>query len=502
MRKSRIALFIVTLCTFSVAAADDDRIARIEATAAEVAALFEQHAGERHLPGFAYGVVAGGRLVYSGAFGHSNLARQIPASDRSQFRIASMSKSFTALAILQLRDAGKLELDEPAETYLPELADLDYLASDAPRITVRHLLIHAGGFPEDNPWGDRQLADTDADLFNLIEAGVSVSNVPGVEFEYSNLGFALLGQIVQRVSGMPFTEYMAKNVFEPLGMSSTTFEYDDADPERLALGYRWRDGEWLDEPLLHHGSFGAMGGLITSIEDFSRYAALHLSAWPPQSGDDDGILKRSSLREMHHPWNYSGLMADFAYADGRKCPMATAYAYGLSWRSDCEGRVYVRHSGGLPGFGSDWNMLPDYDLAVVSFDNLTYASTDGINVRVLEAIIAAAGLEPRPFPVSEILERRKEELVEALLGYDLADFSELFAENFFLDSPLDIRREELRTLIAEIGQVVGVGPLRAENRLRGTFVIDGELGDLEVFFTLTPEAEPLIQQLNVTAIDQ
>ena len=245
--------------------------------------MFEEHVVENHLPGFSYGVVAGGELVLSGSFGYSNLEETIPASTKTMFRIASMSKSFTALAILQLRDAGKLSLDEPAETYLPELKKLTYLTTDAPRITVRHLLTHASGFPEDNPWGDRQLADSDQELMQLIENGVSFSNAPGITYEYANLGFALLGQIVQRVSGMPFTEYMEKNVFEPLGMASTVWEYENAPAERLALGYGWRNGEWFDEPLLHHGSFGAMGGLITSIEDFSRYAAMHMAAWPPRS---------------------------------------------------------------------------------------------------------------------------------------------------------------------------------------------------------------------------
>ena len=499
MKRTALGICIIVL-SLPALAADPGRIARIESTAPRVADMFRAHAEDNHLPGIAFGVVADGKLVYSGAFGYSDLESKIPADAKSMFRIASMSKSFTALAILQLRDAGKLELDEPAETYLPEMKELTYLTSDAPKITVRHLLTHAAGFPEDNPWGDRQLADSDEELMQLVENGISFSNVPAITYEYSNLGFALLGQIVQRVSGMPFTEYMSKNVFEPLGMNSTTYEYDNAPAEHLALGYGWRDGKWFDEPLLHHGSFGAMGGLITSIEDFSHYAALHLAAWPPRSDADDGILKRSSLREMHHPWNYAGLNTAATAADGRPCPVASAYAYGLGWRSDCDGRVYIRHSGGLPGFGSNWTMLPQYDLAVMSFDNRTYASTDSVNVAVLDAIIAAAGLEPRAVPVSAILEQRKGELVDALVGFDRVDLSGLFAENFFLDVPFEVRRDEIRGLLAEIGRIVSVGPLQAENQLRGTFVIDGELEDLQVFFTLTPEHMPLIQELRITPL--
>jgi CubicO group peptidase (beta-lactamase class C family) len=494
-----VTVFLVAIAAQqSTLGADTDRISRIKSMAPAVEQIFEDHVAANHLPGFSYGVVAGGELVISGSFGYSNLEEKIPADTNSMFRIASMSKSFTALAILQLRDAGKLSLDDPAENYLPELKKITHLTTDAPKITVRHLLTHAPGFPEDNPWGDRQLADTDQALIQLIEDDISFSNVPGITYEYSNLGFALLGQIVQRVSGRPFTQYMEENVFAPLGMSSTVWEYAEAPAERLALGYGWRDGEWFDEPLLHHGSFGAMGGLITSIKDFSRYAALHLAAWPPRSDADTAPLKRSSLREMHQPWNYAGLNTNFTYADGRSCPTASAYAYGLGWRSDCEGRVYVRHSGGLPGFGSNWTMLPQYDLAVVSFDNLTYQSTDAVNVTVLDAIISTAGLTPRTIPVSAILEQRKKELMAMLPDFGNAESAGLFAENFFLDTPLEVWQQEAQGKFASAGQIRDIGPMTAENQLRGSFVIEGEQQDLVIFFTLTPEKNPLIQELRLT----
>ena len=294
--------FLIVTCLLAIAsmpvhADDPDRIADIAATADTVDGIFEAYAQDNHLPGFAYGIIADGELVLSGAFGYIDLERNIPADTDSLFKIASLTKSFTALAILQLRDAGKLKLDDPVVTHIPELSGTSSITSDSPAITIRHLLIHAAGFPEDNPWGDRQLDATDAELLALVESGASLSNAPGITYEYSNLGFALLGQIVERVSGQPFTEYMQSHLFEPLGMTSTVWDFEDAPQDRLALGYGWRDGEWFDEPLLHHGSFGAMGGLISSIDDFGRYAALHLSAWPPRSDEDTGPLKRSSLRE-------------------------------------------------------------------------------------------------------------------------------------------------------------------------------------------------------------
>lgn len=481
---------------------DQHRAQEVRATESTVDRMFRGHWEGRHTPGFAYGVVLDGELVYSGAFGFANLEERIPADTRSLFRIASMSKSFTALAILQLRDAGKLDLDDPASTYLPEMGSLTYLTTDAPEITIRHLLTHSAGFPEDNPWGDRQLADSDEELMALIAEGVSFSNVPGVEYEYSNLGFALLGQIVEVASGMEFQDYTRRHIFEPLGMNGAVWEYERAPAVRLALGYDWMDDAWVEMPLEHHGAFGAMGGLITSIEDFARYVALHLSAWPPRSDLDGGPLRRSSLREMHQPWRFATLMPDFQYPNGRRCPAARAYAFGLGWTRDCDGKVMIGHSGGLPGFGSNWTMMPDYGLAVMSFDNRTYAGTSTINLAVLDTIVALAGLEPRELPVSDILARRTRELAEILPGWEDAERSGLFAENFFMDNRLEDLVERTRRLFEEAGEITGLGEIRPLNQLRGTFVLEGTKKDIHVSFTLTPERDPLIQEVGMRTVGE
>ncbi len=475
-----------------------DRAEKVRATAAAVEGIFKKFSESRHLPGLVYGVVLDGKLVYSGSFGYANLEQKIPAHSQSLFRIASMSKSVTALAILQLRDAGKLNLDDPASKYLPEMKKLKYLTTDAPEITIRHLMTHGAGFPEDNPWGDRQLADSDDELRRFIENNVSFSNVPGVAFEYSNLGFALLGQIVQKVSGMEFQQYTMANIFKPLGMNATVWEYEKAQPKNLALGYNWIDESHVNIPLEHHGSYGAMGGLITSIEDFTHYVALHLSAWPPRSGEETGPLKRSSLREMHHPWRFDALMADYRYPNGKECPSASAYAYGLRWVRDCIGKVYLGHSGGLPGFGSNWTMMPNYGLAVMSFDNITYGGTSTVNTAVLDTIITLAELKPRTLPVSDILEQRKNVLVKILPDWNGAESPGLFAENFFKDNRLKDLVKRTKELYEEAGEITNIGPITPLNQLRGTFILTGKKKNLEVFFTLTPEKAPLIQQVRMS----
>ncbi len=481
--------------------AEADRTEKVRATADAVDEKFREYAERRRMPGFAYGIVLDGELLYSGGFGYARLLPPTPATTRSLFRIASMSKSVTAMAILQLRDGGKLALDDPISKYLPEATGLQLLTSDAPEITIRHLLTHSAGFPEDNPWGDRQLADSDEELRSLVESGLSFSNAPGVEYEYSNLGFALLGQIVQKVSGADFRDYTRAEIFEPLGMNATVWEYERADPDRLALGYDWVDEAWINIPLEHHGAFGAMGGLITSIEDFTAYVALHLQAWPPRSDPDTGPLRRSSLREMHHPWRFAGVMANYRYPTGRECPSARAYAYGLRWVEDCEGRVMIGHSGGLPGFGSNWTMMPEYGLAVMSFDNVTYGGTSTLNTAVLDGIIAAADLKPRELPASDILEQRKRELAALLPYWTDAEDSGIFAENFFMDNRLSDLVDRSRAVYAGAGQIVGIGELRAVNQLRGTFLIEGLDRSIEVFFTLTPEPVPLIQQVRLGIVE-
>ena len=481
--------------------ADGERLKKIEAFFPIVEKIYKAYAEKNHFPGYAFGIVLDGKLVYSGSGGYTDFAKKNPASTRSMFRIASMSKSFTAMAILKLRDEGKLKLDDPVFKYIPEMRG-QQLTSDAPPITVRNLLTHSAGFPEDNPWGDRQLADTDADLIALVKKGISFSNDPGVAYEYSNVGFAMLGYIIKKVTGIPYSEYIAKNIWTPLGMSQAQWEYTRVPADELAHGYRWINDSWREEALLHDGIYGAMGGMITSVESFSKYVALHQSAWPPRNDIDAGPIKRSSIREMHKPWQFIGLNPNYRYPSGRACATSSAYAYGLSWTRDCEGRESVAHSGGLPGFGSNWRILPEYGLGVILFANVTYAPTAPANFSVLDTLIRLAQLKPRQLPPSKILIQRKNELVKLLPDFTNAVSSGIFADNFFADYFTETMKTEATTIFAKAGKITKVLDLVPENQLRGYFIMEGEKSNVWVSFTLTPENPGLIQEYNIRAIEK
>jgi len=458
--------------------------------------VYKDYMEKNHFPSIAFGVVANGKLVYSNSFGFIDVAKKTPSSAQSMYRIASMSKSFTAMAILKLRDEGKLSLADTVSKYIPEFAKAGSLTTDAQAINIQHLMTMAAGFPEDNPWGDRQLADTDEDLVGLVAQGISYSNAPGVAYEYSNLGFALLGKIIGNVSGKPYQQYITENIMKPIGMNDAKWEYNDVPANKLAHGYRWEDEQWKEEELLHDGSYGAMGGLICSIEDFAKYVSAHLAAWPPRNDEETGPVKRSSIREMHQPWRFNNIFSQNRNRMGEACPVAVGYGYGLNWRKDCTGTVRVAHSGGLPGFGSEWRIYPEYGLGVISFSNMTYGAPGPANSIALDTLIQLAGLKPRTLPPSDILKKRQQQIVETLKSWSDNQLG-IFAENFFMDLSLDRWKANAKKIFDETGAIQSVGDVRPENQLRGSFTITCEKKSVEVFFTLTPEADPLVQQLDV-----
>jgi CubicO group peptidase (beta-lactamase class C family) len=311
----------------------------------------------------------------------------------------------------------------------------------------------------------------------------------------------MLGRIVAKVSGTSFQSYITENIMKPIGMTASQWEVDNIPAEQVALGYRWENGSHKPEPYLHDGAYGAMGGLICSIEDFGKYIALHLDAWPPRDEAESGPVRRSSIREMHQPRKISGLFPQAKTRSGETCAVVSGYGYGLGWRKDCKDNVRISHGGGLPGFGSEWRIYPDYGIGVVSFSNLTYGAPGLPNAIALDTMIHIAGLKPRILPASEILEKRKQEIVSLLPTWHEAQLS-VFAENFFMDQSLDAWRGAANAALSEAGEISNITGIIAENQLRGSFMMEGSRKNIAVYFTLSPEREALIQQLDLTVTDK
>ena len=468
---------------------------KIKAILPTIDQICQDFATKNHFPSLVYGLVVDGKVIHSNALGIANTTTNSNANLQSVYRIASMTKSFTAMAILQLRDAGKLKLDDPAYLYIPELEGQKF-SIDSPEITIRHLLTHAAGFPEDNPWGDRQLAISDETMLKMFKKGISFSNTAGTNYEYSNMGFAMLGYIIKKVSGQTYQNYITEKIFKPLGMNNTYWDYTKVPKNQLALGYRWLDENWVEQPMLGDGAYGAMGGMLTTIEDFGKYLAFHLSA-SVSDKPESPVLKRSSLREMHQPWNFSAFNVDNKSATGKPCPAISAYGYGLRWVQDCNHVTNIGHSGGLPGFGSNWKMLPEFGIGFISFANRTYSPASSLNTQILDTLIALGHLKPKPIVVSEILKQRQKELVNILPSWNNAEAKGIFAENFFLDYFPNSLRKEAEEIYNKAGKILKVREIVAENNLRGAFILEGENANIEVSFTLSPEKPALIQEYHI-----
>ncbi|MDI1450540.1 serine hydrolase domain-containing protein [Polyangium sp. 6x1] len=454
----------------------------------------------RGFPGVAFGIVIDGELVYAKGFGVADVASKAPVDKDTVFRIASLTKSFTAMSVLELRDEGKLSLDDPAVKYVPELAGLRYPTRDAAPITLRHLLGHGAGFPEDNPWGDRQLGLSDADFSKMMREGFPFSTSPGSTFEYSNTGFAILGRVITNVSGIDYADYLRTRILSPLGMNRTVLDERMVEKAHLARGYRKEGDALVPEVNLPHGAYGAMGGLYSSLADMARYVAYHLSAWPPRDEREAGPVRRSTLREMHESGRATGLWASPGLGEEPPFVYATGYAFGLGKFETCEFTRGVSHTGGLPGYGSVIQFLPEYGVGVIAMSNLTYAPMQRLAYEALQRLHDTGALVPRAFVPSEALVRAKEATRRLVAKWSDAEADAIFADSLYLDKPREEWVKDLEALRAAHGACREEGTIEAENALRGTFRLGCEKGWIGVSLTLAPTSPPRMQALDFHSV--
>jgi CubicO group peptidase (beta-lactamase class C family) len=479
--------------------ADPERARKLAAAFPEIERIFTSYVERRHMPGAVMGVIIDGELAWVKAAGVRDTQGRAPVTPDTVFRIASMTKSFTGMAILKLRDEGKLSLDDPAARYVPALADLPYPTKDSPAITIRHLLTHSEGFPEDNPWGDRQLHQSDETMRAWIRAGIPFSTVPGMEFEYSNYGFAILGQVIARASGKSYADYMRDNILRPLGMNASTFEASEVPKEQIALGYRWDGQAYQPEPILAHGSFGGMGGLWTSARDLARYVAFLMSAFPPRDEAERGPIKRSSAREMQQVGRTQPAIAFRGMVDGPLQLGAGGYAYGLGVSQDCRFNYVVSHGGGLPGYGSLMRWLPEYGVGLIAMSNRTYAGFGGVFNEALNALHKTGALKPRVVQPSQALLTAQADVSQLIIKWDDALANRIAADNLFLDVPAETRKTRWQSLLKDHGTCRPATSIEPENALRGTWKMMCDRGWLEVGITLAPTMPPKVQFINIAS---
>jgi CubicO group peptidase (beta-lactamase class C family) len=319
------------------------------------------HRGEMQrtgIVGSSFYVVQGGRTVVADHLGEQDAEARIPVSARTIYHWASITKTMTGIAIMQLRDRGLLTLDDPIIRHVPELATVHNPFGDTSAITLRHLMSHSAGFGGATwPWRDRDWQPFEPKSWTQLAAMLPYTEVrfrPGTRFSYSNPGIVYLGQVIERLSGEDFEVYIDKNILKPLGMHASYF--DQTPPHLLqyrSRSYHVRDGKRV--AALFDADTGVTvsnGGLNAPMPDMAKYVAFLLGDSTLRR-EYDLVLKRASLEEMWRPQIAAG--EDFT--QGR---MAATTQSGLSFFIDQgPGVRFVGHNGDQNGFRAYLSLCPD-----------------------------------------------------------------------------------------------------------------------------------------------
>ncbi|MDR1152618.1 MAG: beta-lactamase family protein, partial [Bifidobacteriaceae bacterium] len=471
----------------------------------EVKRLITALISERNAPGVAWGLFTRAGLVASGGHGVAALGGATPTSS-TVFRVASMSKSFTAAAILTLVEAKRLRLDDPIAEHVAEMATTRRYSGDSPLITLAHLLAMSSGLPKDDPWADRQEALHPGVFSRMIAGGLRTVGAPGVAFDYSNVGYALLGAVVERVSGMPFVAYVRERLLEPLGLRRTFYDYTDVAPSARATGYHDSQGRWVPEVFTGPGAFSPIGGVLSTVEDMATWATWLADGFPPTDDDAPSPLSRASRRSMQTghidipPVLRSG--SSRGRATMAEHTQISSYGYGLFVDHDPVWGNIAQHSGGYPGFGTAMRWHLDSGIGVIVLANGRYARSLVIADRALRIALAdagAVGRTVRPWP--ETLRVKDLVTAELLAGRDPFDLP-IYTDNVAMDQPWDQRRADLAVALERTGALTAPGGAApgadfAISEAHIGWTLPGARGSLTVEVQLTPQDPPRVQSIKL-----
>jgi len=322
------------------------------------------------IPGLAVGIVHNGKLVYRKGFGFADIESKISMLPKTCFRIASISKTFTAVAIMQLVEQGKINLDDQVEKYLPWFK-AQTKDSDSSNITIRQVLSHTGGvFRDGNTphWENDKFPDLAGLKKSISNKTVVFENL--TKFKYSNFGFALLGEVIKKASGLDYDEYVTKHIIKKLGMERTAPDYSKENNDWLAKGYSRPIPNKEREAFPHSETkvYAPATGFLSNVSDLSKY----LAAMSLKRKEANALVGKESKKEMVREY----------WATGEENE-----SYGLGFDIyKIEKRKIVGHGGGFTGFITQISLDVENDIAVITLTNTNDSSCGSINTGIFETI--------------------------------------------------------------------------------------------------------------------
>ena len=344
-----------------------------EPLAAELEQLIRKEQRDKRLPSITVAVMRDGELAWETAVGAADAEAGRETTPDTQYRLGSITKTFTAAAVLQLRDEGGLDLEDSLDKHVKG-------AKHAP--TIRRLLSHTSGLQRethDDAWLQKRFAGVD-ELLDTLDRAEGVLP-PGARFHYSNLAFALLGILVERVSGIPYREYVETKLFQPLGLEHTTFEPQDG----AATGYLvqpYVEGVWTEAPV-GSGAWIAAGHVWGTVRDLARWAAFLADP------DDDAVLRRETVEEMR---TVQSLDDHVRWTAG--------YGLGLQLIRDGE-RILAGHGGSMPGFIAGVYVSPADKIGAAALTNSSGARLVALLQKVIATTVGKWPVPPKPWQVED-----------------------------------------------------------------------------------------------------
>ena len=375
MRKTMVGILFIAALPLSAGVADEAEVKGAER-------LFESwilgQIAYRNLPGVAVGVVHDQDLVWAKGFGYADVESRKPMTPATLFRMASHSKLFTATAIMQLRDAGKVHLDDPVSTYLPWFR-VQPANADDPGITIEELLTHSSGLPREAGAHWTELSFPDAEGIQSFIRSHAAAYPPEVRFKYSNLAFTIAGMVVEAVSGEKWADYVQHHIFDPLGMNASSV---DKDLSAIATGYgkRMPDGSRAKMPFVDARAMAPATGITSNVEDMARFVSCQFRTGKPGGSQ---ILSTGALRIMHRV-----RMLENNWQSGN--------AIGFAVRREHD-KIYVGHGGSYFGYKTQTYMQIEPKVGVIVLTNGDDSNPADIALHLMESVgeaVAKAGSGP------------------------------------------------------------------------------------------------------------